>query len=1330
MTFSSPVPVTANTVYVASYFAPNGHYNSDRSYFASTGVDNYPVHLLQDGVSGSNGLYSYSASSTFPTYPDQATNYWVDVVFVAPVSLHVTATTPPNNATGVYPGTVSTPAVLNATFDNSLDVATVTGSSFILKDSSNAVVPATVGAAGNTATLTPASPLAFSTTYTATLTTTIKDVDGNSLASNYSWSFTTAAGTGGCSSPPNAIVAENCLPGNPASEWDVSGAGDTSIQGFTTDISVNKGGTVNFKIKTDASAYRLDIYRMGYYGGMGARKVATVLPSASLPQTQPACLTDSTGLIDCGNWALSASWTVPANATSGIYFARAVRTDTGGASHIFFIVRNDASHSDILFQTSDTTWQAYNNYGGNNLYTGNGAVGRAYKVSYNRPFNTRVYEAASWVFNGEYPMVRWLEANGYDVSYFSEVDTERNAALMMNHKIWMSNSHDEYWSAGQRASVQAARDAGVNLAFFSGNTIFWKTRWETSIDGSGTPYRTMVCYKETHDNAKTDPIGPDIWTGTWRDPRFSPPADGGLPENSLKGNIFMVNGDYTTAITVPAADGKMRFWRNTSVATLAAGQTATLAPGTLGSEVDVDEDNGFRPAGLFGVSTNPINTSSLYLLDYGSTYGAGSGTSRVTIYRAASGALVFSTGSFQWSWGLDANHDYSNVGSSTDLRMQQATVNLFADMDVQPESLQAGLVAASISLDHTAPSSTITSPLAGSNVAVGSPTTIQGTATDTGGGVVGGVEVSVDGGSTWHPASGRENWNYTWTPITSGTITIKTRAVDDSGNLEIPGSGITITAGSVTACSSNCRIWSPSAAPLNTFVGSDPNVELGVKFKADVDGTISGLLFYKDPGNTGVHVGNLWSSSGQLLATATFTGETTSGWQQVNFSPAVSVTANTVYVASYHTTVGYYYDDQNYFTSQYDNAPLHALQDGVSGFNGVYAYGASSSFPNQGFNASNYWVDVLFNPVVANSPPVASAVNITGVAEVGQTLTGHYTYNDADNDPEGASTYRWLRGGVAITGATSATYVLAAADQGTNISFEVTPVAQTGATVGAPVASAAVGPVAAANTPPVASNVYISGTAEVGMTLTGNYTYSDADGNLEGASTFRWLRGGVAISGATAKTYLLVAADQGAQISFEVTPVAQMGQAGVSVGSPVTSAAVGPVLAANTAPVASAVNITGVAQVGQTLTGHYTYSDADSDPQGVSTYRWLRNSVAISGATAATYMLVAADQGASISFEVTPVAQTGVSPGAAVASPAVGPVVAANTAPVASAVNITGVAQVGQTLTGHYTYCDADSDPEGVSTYRWLRNVSQSRVPRPRHICWWRRIRERISASK
>src|SRR6266478_2578252 len=267
-----------------------------------------------------------------------------------------------------------------------------------------------------------------------------------------------------CTAPKNAIEAENCLPGNPVSAWYVDGAGSSNIQGFATDISVNVGHTVFLKIATNASAYKIDIYRLGYYQGNGARLVASVSPSVPLPQVQPACLT----------------------ATSGVYFAKLVRLDTAETGVVVFIVRNDASHSDILVQTCDPTWHAYNDYGGSSLYTG--PTIRAFKVSYNRPFN--VPNPSTWFFSAEYPMWRWLEANGYDVSYFAGVDTDRNGALIKQHKIFMSVGHDEYWSGGQRANVEAARAAGVNLAFFSGNEIFWKTRWEPSIDGANTAYRT------------------------------------------------------------------------------------------------------------------------------------------------------------------------------------------------------------------------------------------------------------------------------------------------------------------------------------------------------------------------------------------------------------------------------------------------------------------------------------------------------------------------------------------------------------------------------------------------------------------------------------------------------------------------------------------------------------------------------------------------------------------------------------------------------------------------------------------------------------------------
>ncbi len=790
----------------------------------------------------------------------------------------------------------------------------------------------------------------------------------------------------------NAIAVENALPGNPASEWDVSGAGSANIQGFATDISAAPGGTVQFKIATPSSNYRIDIYRLGWYGGLGARKVATIPSTQVTPRSQPACINDAaTGLIDCGNWGVSASWTVPASAVSGIYVARPVRQDGGSAgqaSHIVFVVRDDIGGSKILFQTSDTTWQAYNQYGGNSLYVGGPGTnpGRAYKVSYNRPFTTRGTGAEDWVFNAEYPMVRWLEGNGYDVSYSTGVDTDRRGAELLEHQLFLSVGHDEYWSGPQRANVEAARAAGVNLGFFSGNEVFWKTRWENS-------YRTLVTYKETHANAKIDPVA-NVWTGTWRDPRaFNP--EGGKPENGLTGTIFTINC-CTDAMQVPEADGKLRLWRNTSVATLAPGQTATLGPNTLGYEWDEDLDNGARPPGLVRLSSATWDEPSR-ILDYGSNYGAGTGTHHLTLYRHASGALVFGAGSVQWSWGLDDVHDRGD--DPADVRMQQATVNLLADLGAQPTTLQGGLGAATASTDLTPPTTTITAPPNGASVA--GPITVSGTASDVGG-RVGAVEVSVDGGASWHPASGRETWSYTFTPAGLGPIAIHARAADDSANLEAPGAVITVTE-VPPACP--CSLWSTLALPAKPAENDPQPIEVGVKFQPEADGFITGLRFYKGPGNGGSHVGHLWTSAGTLLAQATFASETATGWQQVALATPVAVTSGQTYVASYHSDAGNYAVDENYFATAYENPPLRAPADGELGGNGLYGYGPSA-FPINTFQAENYWVDVVFEtpapPTCPSDPDADGVCNVSGFGPVDNCpIVANATQTDTDGDGVG-----------------------------------------------------------------------------------------------------------------------------------------------------------------------------------------------------------------------------------------------------------------------------------------------------------------------------------------
>jgi hypothetical protein len=195
---------------------------------------------------------------------------------------------------------------------------------------------------------------------------------------------------------------------------------------------------------------------------------------------------------------------------------------------------------------------------------------------------------------------------------------------------------------------------------------------------------------------------------------------------------------------------------------------------------------------------------------------------------------------------------------------------------------------------------------------------------------------------------------------TSGTgpFTIK---VNDSTYTDI-SSGVPFSTG-VNNNSGNKGIWSNSALPGTPSVTIDSaSIELGLKFRSTVAGKINGIRFYKGGANTGIHTGSLWSSTGSLLATATFTGETSSGWQQVIFSTPVNITANTTYIASYFAPNGRYAFDKSYFaTSGVINTPLKALQEGEDGSNGVYTYSSGGAFPNSTFSSSNYWVDVLFS---------------------------------------------------------------------------------------------------------------------------------------------------------------------------------------------------------------------------------------------------------------------------------------------------------------------------------------------------------------------------------
>ena len=928
----------------------------------------------------------------------------------------------------------------------------------------------------------------------------------------------------------NKIVEENAIVEGRADKWYWDVPHSTEIEGFATDMSVNAGTHIDFKVNVNGGAgsdYQVEIFRLGYYGGSGAREVAEWTNTSAT--VQPDALVDaSRGLVDAGNWSVTDGWDVPADAVSGVYIARLQRLDSNGnpidgaVNQIPFIVRNDGESHDIVLQTSDTTWQAYNAWGGNNGEVGANLYGdkndsidwdpipgagdfsqdRAYAVSYNRPFITRdgsgeFSGAHDYLFGADYAAIYWLEKQGYDVSYISGVDTDRlGADYLKNYKSFISVGHDEYWSGDQRENVEEARDAGVNLLFWSGNEVYWKTRWDVAYSADGTEYRTLVCYKETlavgdtnagpEDYYNLDPT--DVWTGTWMDTRFhgNPLAGGGNPEdvdpltglnpachcaqNALTGQLFGPDGtgQFGGALDVPVSYGALRFWRDTA----AADGELDMAPGVIGYEWDTAPDDSMRPAGLIKLSETTLPWNGI-LVDEGNTTAPGVATHTLSLYRSASGSLVFGAGTVFWSWALSNLHDNTPYAATIEnLDIQQFTINMFADMGIQPAVADAflisqGLVRATGSSDTIAATASIND--LPDTVEAYRPVTISGTASDNDGnplttdGKVAAVEVSVDGGSTWKLAYSTNDWatwSYSWFPTEQGAKTITARAIDDSLNIH----NITPDSEAVTVTAPSTFSAFGGGTPFSPVLNNDSTtVELGMRFSVDRSGSVTELKYWRGSGDatdTDVREGHLWRADGTLIATAVFTSVLgQAGWQVATLSSPVTLTAGQQYVVSYRTDDNYV-STSDFFVEANDVAfdgldnnsfwglggIVRAVQDGSGGTNGVFYYGSGAAvMPSQSFSGANYWVDITFAPSNAptNSAPVITSAAALTIPE-NQLAAGTITALDANGDTlayaiaGGADAARFtINGSTGALSFVSAPDYEAPADAGANNVYDV-----------------------------------------------------------------------------------------------------------------------------------------------------------------------------------------------------------------------------------------------------------------------------------------------------
>ena len=456
------------------------------------------------------------------------------------------------------------------------------------------------------------------------------------------------------------IATENRKPGSDEWQFWLHGylrADDATeqVKGYASATSVNHGDSITFFISVNPpQPYTIEIYRLGWYGGLGGSLATTIGPLDGIRQAE--CPIDArTGMIAC-DWLASHALAVPRSWVSGVYLA-VVRNQQRFANFIVFVVRDDERPADILYQQSVTTYQAYNDYPsdgrrGKSLYgdsfgpptiAGNS---RAVQVSFDRPYAN---DGAGQFLEWEIHFVRWLERSGYDVGYATDIDTHLNGARLLASKAFLSVGHDEYWSQEMFDAIERARDAGVHLGFFGANAAYWQVRFESSIENG--PARTMVCYK----SADLDPVQGGTTTVKWRDPPVA------RPEQLLIGLQFgdIIAGGFQGAYAAYVVE-------NTGHWVYAGSglRDGDAIPGIVGYEADrYDQGAGLpmqRDTSWTRLSTSPYENL------------AGPAHANSAVYQAPSGAWVFAAGSIGWSLGLDSFGDRA----APDERLQRVTRNL------------------------------------------------------------------------------------------------------------------------------------------------------------------------------------------------------------------------------------------------------------------------------------------------------------------------------------------------------------------------------------------------------------------------------------------------------------------------------------------------------------------------------------------------------------------------------------------------------------------------------------------------------------------------------
>ncbi|WP_312111672.1 N,N-dimethylformamidase beta subunit family domain-containing protein [Brevibacillus reuszeri] len=467
------------------------------------------------------------------------------------------------------------------------------------------------------------------------------------------------------------VVDENKKPGN--ADWRVTKPAAGAIAGYASSTSVVAGETIRFYISTRTGGikYRLDVYRLGYYQGKGARLHFTksdLIGQAQgwwsktegrhgLPEPDP-----KTKLLHL-EWKSSYSLKIPEDWVTGLYIVRMTDAD-GFQSYIPFLIRDEKYEHDFMVQSAVTTWHAYSAWGGYGYYGHYDEKTHEYvdydtdrkkvavAISYNRPYEQ--YHGSGDLYL-EYPTVYWLESKGYDIGYVTNIDTHLSR-VKWRPKGFISLGHDEYYSRQMRLYVEHLREQGVHLAYLGANNIFWQIRFEDEkgrILSNDEEPRFQICYK--YRAIEEDPTQHrKLLTTEWRNLNE--------PENQLLGQMY--DGLVYTGPDWVVSQPKHWLYKGLDV------KEGDKVKHLIGWEYDSVKNHIFTPSNLEIIAASPlVNTT-------GET-----AVAHTTIYRYWTDAFVFDAGTIYWCFGL--SNPWNDERGSVSEIIQGVTANLL-DRYIQP----------------------------------------------------------------------------------------------------------------------------------------------------------------------------------------------------------------------------------------------------------------------------------------------------------------------------------------------------------------------------------------------------------------------------------------------------------------------------------------------------------------------------------------------------------------------------------------------------------------------------------------------------------------------